>query len=102
MGTCNDELRLVDGFNASLPAYVALSYCWGKTRRLVCARLNYSSLCGRIPWTELAQTIQDAIVVTRALSTSYLWVDALCIIEGDADAWQDDASNMVSSMRMLT
>jgi hypothetical protein len=30
---------------------------------------------------ELAQTLRDAIDVTRKLGIRYLWVDALCIIQ---------------------
>ena len=34
-------------------------------------------------WGELPQAIKDAIELTDALGETYLWVDALCIIQDD-------------------
>lgn len=34
---------------------------------------------------DLEQTIKDAVVVTQSLALVYLWVDALCIIQDDAE-----------------
>lgn len=30
----------------------------------------------------LLQTLQDAMTITRAFGAQYLWIDALCIIQG--------------------
>lgn len=35
----------------------------------------------------MTSVIQDAVTVTRALSVRYLWIDALCIIQGDGQDW---------------
>ena len=44
---------------------------------------------------ELCQTIQDAIIVCRELKIDYLWVDALCILQGgDNSDWNNEASNI--------
>ena len=45
----------------------------------------------------LPQTIQDAIVVTRAFGVRYLWVDALCTIqayEQMSGDWQRELPNV--------
>jgi hypothetical protein len=34
--------------------------------------------------SNLPQTLQDAISLTRALGLSYLWIDTLCILQDDA------------------
>ena len=33
---------------------------------------------------ELPKTIRDAVVTTRMLDLQFLWVDTLCIIQGDS------------------
>jgi hypothetical protein len=37
-----------------------------------------------IPVSSLSQVIQDAITTCRALSIRYLWVDSLCILQGQS------------------
>ena len=67
--------------------YAALSYCWGDTSvpqlklkdlKDLAPNLNSWPLEDR--WTEVPQTIKDAILLCRLLSIPYLWVDALCIL----------------------
>ncbi|KAH7083079.1 heterokaryon incompatibility protein-domain-containing protein, partial [Paraphoma chrysanthemicola] len=83
--------------------YIALSYCWGshlwagKDPQITTA----SSLEARkreIRMTDLPQTIRDAVLITRRLGIRYLWVDALCILQGsDAQAkadWEQESSEM--------
>lgn len=50
---------------------------------------NLGSLQDRIPVHMLAQFFRDAILITRALSIDYIWIDALCIIQ---DSPQDRAN----------
>jgi hypothetical protein len=45
------------------------------------------------PLTDFDATIQDAVLVTRALGISYIWIDALCILQ-DCKEWSDEASKM--------
>lgn len=83
--------------------YIALSYCWGshlwagKDPQIT----TTSSLEARkreIRMTDLPQTIRDAVVITRRLGIRYLWVDALCILQGsDTQAkadWERESSKM--------
>ncbi|KAI4861826.1 HET-domain-containing protein [Hypoxylon rubiginosum] len=58
--------------------YACLSYCWGETAESVLRTTN----------------VQDAVKVCRGLNIPYLWVDSLCIIQDDAEAWHHDASMM--------
>ncbi|KAK4206045.1 hypothetical protein QBC37DRAFT_301586, partial [Rhypophila decipiens] len=41
-------------------------------------------------------TFQDAIQVTRALGKKYLWIDALCIIQGPDGDWKSEAETMAN------
>jgi hypothetical protein len=83
--------------------YVALSYCWGLE---FCSgrpplTTTSSTLPARkdgIPMDDLPQTIHDAITITRRLNIQYLWVDALCILQGqdamDRADWAKESVKM--------
>jgi hypothetical protein len=47
-----------------------------------------------IPLDELPATFRDAVSATRTLGLRYLWIDALCIIQGSATDWQREAPRM--------
>lgn len=77
--------------------YLTLSYCWGRGNDAACTtRANINERLKGLPVSSLPQTIQDAIVLTRAFSVKYLWVDALCIIQGgvDNEDWRRELPNM--------
>ena len=46
-----------------------------------------------IPLNKFDPTIRDAILVTRALEITYIWIDALCILQ-DGKEWSEEASKM--------
>ncbi|KAL9064106.1 MAG: hypothetical protein Q9157_007954 [Trypethelium eluteriae] len=78
----------------SLPPYVALSYCWGKKtfRRMTRASLDQDKR--GIALRTLPRSFQDAISLLRDLDIDYLWVDALCIIQGDKNDWELEGAKM--------
>ncbi|KAK8191027.1 heterokaryon incompatibility protein-domain-containing protein [Phyllosticta capitalensis] len=100
MGT---NVQLQD-FSSATPGtsieYAALSYCWGSykpecmTTRETLAR----NLC-RIPSGLLPQTFYDAVKVTRGLGLKYLWIDSVCIIQGDENDWRREAGRMFDVYR---
>lgn len=65
--------------------YLTLSYCWGGEQPIQTLRRNIQNLSNNISLVELPQTLQDAVQTTRLLGYRYLWVDALCIVQDDAD-----------------
>lgn len=74
--------------------YAVLSYPWGgKTFKALTVESEPSCRAG-IPLAELPSTFRDAVAATRALGLRYLWIDALCIIQGSADDWQREAPRM--------
>ncbi|KAI9157911.1 hypothetical protein HJFPF1_05896 [Paramyrothecium foliicola] len=80
-----ESLILVDTKAASAGPYIALSYCWGHGRRVMTVNANYEShLCG-LPSSDLPRTFADAIQVAQNLGYCYIWIDAFCIIQDDAD-----------------
>jgi hypothetical protein len=57
---------------------------------------NLAEFTSAIPEDTLPQTIKDAIILTRALGVSHIWIDALCIIQNDAQDWEVEAAKMAS------
>ena len=75
--------------------YATLSYCWGGTNDA--ARTTKENLENRLESIQvesLPQTLQDAIAVTRGLGIQYLWIDALCIIQGENGDWEKELLDM--------
>jgi hypothetical protein len=74
--------------------YIALSYCWGRSNQASTLRHNapYRRQCMLL--SELSQTLQDNILVTRALGCRFIWIDALCIVQDDENDWATEASRM--------
>lgn len=80
--------------------YAALSSCWGgvdppaKT-----ANANFKHGSRNIGLSSLPQCLKDAVTVTRSLGVRYLWIEALCIIQEDADDWAREAGTMFRVFR---
>jgi hypothetical protein len=87
------------------PDYAALSYCWGNSRHQVEAKTTIANVhdrhCG-MDFSQLPQTIKDAIEVCRSLGLTYLWVDALCIIQDDPEDQASEVTKMASIYRGAT
>lgn len=80
------------------PEYCALSYCWGPRED---ARLQAKTTeethhehMKRLVFDKLPQVLQDAVTTTRNLSIPYLWVDSLCIMQGNQLDWEEQCTHM--------
>lgn len=51
--------------------------------------MNIHNPINGIPWEEIPRTFQDAIVVFKHLSVTYLWIDAVCILQ-EYDGMSDE------------
>ncbi|KAF1926799.1 HET-domain-containing protein [Didymella exigua CBS 183.55] len=78
--------------------YVALSYCWGPpsaaTLQLKTTHETYQERLIGINADSLTPVMKDAVDFTHALSFRYLWIDALCIIQGDYEDWVRESAQM--------
>ncbi|RFU81664.1 heterokaryon incompatibility het [Trichoderma arundinaceum] len=94
----NQYEPLLTAANADSKRYAALSYCWGSeqeaAKQLKTTRATIDEHLLRINVNKLPQTVADAVQVCRDLHIRYLWVDALCIIQGDDDDWSEESFNM--------
>lgn len=70
--------------------YTALSYCWGKRGTFWTTDSNISERREGIALKDFPGTIGDAVLITRKLGIQYLWVDALCILQGEDQKAQND------------
>lgn len=76
--------------------YAALSYCWGGPQPVMLMNDAYESMVAGIELSKLPRTLQDAVRVTRELGLSYLWIDALCIIQDSHEDKQHELKVMAA------
>ena len=77
--------------------WCSLSYCWGSNQPYKTDKTNFVRYLDGIPCIDLSKTLRDAMIVTIALGLSYIWIDSLCIIQGD----DDDLATELSHMPMI-
>ncbi|KAM7192328.1 heterokaryon incompatibility domain containing protein [Naviculisporaceae sp. PSN 640] len=81
-----------------LPHYAILSYVWGIEGDNFCTlRANLEQMHTEIPSADLPLTLQHVFRLVRELSLSYLWVDALCIVQDDEHDKATEIVNMAST-----
>lgn len=84
--------------------YCALSYCWGPagTQTCVTTRNNLEQRLSGIPFNSMPKTYQDAVQIARQISIRYLWIDALCVVQGDIEDWARESQRMGSVYQMAS
>ncbi|KAF1955194.1 HET-domain-containing protein [Byssothecium circinans] len=83
--------------------YFVLSHCWGGVE--IEAKLTRDKLdryLEDIPISTLPKTFKEMVEITQALRCRYLWIDSLCIIQHDADDWNQESAKMASIFRGAT
>ncbi|KAI1444335.1 heterokaryon incompatibility protein-domain-containing protein [Annulohypoxylon stygium] len=84
--------------NSYVPTYAVLSYCWGPPddakSQLTTTNETFEKRRQGIECHEMTQVLKDAIFMTRELGIPYLWIDALCIKQGDMDDWERQSVDM--------
>lgn len=75
---------------------MALSYVWGSSPTVTLVKANKTSLLepGSFRRLQLPRTIADSMRLVDQLGLQHLWVDALCIIQDDADDQSYQIRNM--------
>lgn len=88
------DIKLVDGADTGPSPYATLSYRRGGPSSVMLQTTNIDDFRVRIDWSKLPKTMRDAVTVCRKLAVRYLWIDALCIIQGADDDFSTQASQM--------
>ncbi|KAL7914087.1 heterokaryon incompatibility domain-containing protein [Trichoderma velutinum] len=96
VGPRNHESVSLFETNDQRGEFCALSYCWGPegTQTLITTRDNINDHLSGIKFSSLPKTFQDAVIITRELGIRYLWIDSLCIIQGDKSDWMKESTKM--------
>ncbi|KAK8108854.1 hypothetical protein PG984_014655 [Apiospora sp. TS-2023a] len=80
--------------------YACLSYCWGPKdaagRQLTTTSNNLDSHCQYIDIDQLPPVVGDTVLACRTLGIQFVWIDALCIVQGDSDDWDRESAMMAS------
>ena len=98
-GEAGSGVRLVQTTDAR-GTYACLSHCWGKAPiEARTTRHTLDAFKRLIPWSLLPKTFQDAITIARKLRIQYLWIDSLCIIQGDKRDWEIESAKIIDVYR---
>jgi len=88
-------VRLVKtGPNETAAEWMALSHQWGSKPHFFTTTQNINDHLAGMDLEKLPPTFKDAVLVTRALGQRYLWIDSLCIIQGQGGDFQNEVKRM--------
>ena len=90
----DERAELGDSQFPDVTRYVCLSHCWGRKNIFGTESSTLQLRKQGIPFYSLPRTFQDAVRATLQLGIYYLWIDCLCIIQGDEQDWQVQSSQM--------
>lgn len=77
------------------PVYITLSYRWtAEIERSQTTQANKHLHYDAMPVSEWPKVYKDAASLARRLGVRYLWIDALCIIQGDHKDWDEQSQMM--------
>jgi hypothetical protein len=74
--------------------YVALSHRWGVSQHFSSNKATINKMSNGFSIDELPMTFRDAVQVATWLGFSYLWIDALCILQDDEEDWERESKKM--------
>jgi hypothetical protein len=76
--------------------YVALSYCWGPVSEntFLTTRRNLEARKAGIDFNDLPLLLQNVVASARGLGIEFVWVDRLCILQGDDGDFEEQGPKM--------
>ncbi|KAF2726874.1 hypothetical protein EJ04DRAFT_391062, partial [Polyplosphaeria fusca] len=93
--TSQNSVLLHESSGETAP-YVTASYCWGVGATLQTTQKSLKQHAKEISLAAFPETLRDAILFARGLGFRYVWIDALCIIQGDDSDWTEQAKQMTA------
>lgn len=96
--TSSGEMRLVQtsdqDFVFHTPRYTALSHRWGVSQHFKTTKETLKQRNRQILTSDLPKMFQDAVHISSLLEVSYIWIDALCIVQDDMGDWEKESAKM--------
>lgn len=86
-----DKINVVD---ATEP-YATLSHCWGDVHFIQTNERTLLKHKVGIEIVDLPKAFRDVVTILRVLRIGYVWIDSLCIIQGNDVDWKVQAAQMV-------
>jgi hypothetical protein len=88
-----------DGRKANNVWYVTLSHCWGivkdESKRTKLTSENIGKLKNGMKLNKLPKTFREAMqFAARLPEVGYIWIDSLCIKQGDEADWLEQSASM--------
>ena len=76
--------------------FIALSYCWGPTSpdSYMTTAATLEARKASMDYWDLPALFQDVVNAARELEIEYIWIDRLCIIQGNDGDFLEQASKM--------
>ena len=105
-GTLPDRVLWAEAKNASRiqliepknmrAKFLALSYCWGPVgpNVFLTDKRTLSARMASIEYKTLPPLFQDVVDIARELKIEYIWIDRLCIVQGDDQDFKTQAPKM--------
>jgi hypothetical protein len=75
-------------------SYVTLSHRWGSRICFQLTHANLDELRAGVELTALPLLFRDAAWLAYELGYRYLWIDSLCIVQGDFEDWTRESAQM--------
>ncbi|KIY02929.1 uncharacterized protein Z520_01394 [Fonsecaea multimorphosa CBS 102226] len=76
--------------------YMTISYKWGEDHPLRTRNSNLEQRCEGIPLEAFPRTLRDGVVIAKTLGFRYIWIDSLCIIQGNKLDWHQQSGEMTA------
>lgn len=92
--TGDNKVRLWETGANDTGEWVALSHQWGPKPHFSTNRGNLKDHIEGMNFETLPGTFKDAVTVTRAIRRRYLWIDSICIIQGEDGDFNQEAKRM--------
>jgi hypothetical protein len=91
-----DPLKLHLSSEGETGTYLVLSHCWGTPDFTKLTTTTLAQFQTGIDVTLLPRNFADAITITRRLGHRYIWIDALSILQDNAEDWATESPKMAS------
>ncbi|KAL5364203.1 heterokaryon incompatibility protein-domain-containing protein [Aspergillus floccosus] len=90
------RIALLEPDSGTRARYITLSYCWGPVTAAtyLTQAETLSARKAGIDFDDLPPLFQDVVTIARTLGIDYVWIDRLCVIQGDDADFSVQASKM--------